>query len=78
MVSSKTQPNNHPIYSLDTEVGSSIFYNNLSFEEEAPTSIMTTDEEAMRQATECSNPKNHMKKETWSMSSDGVVSEEGA
>jgi hypothetical protein len=34
MVSSKTQPNNHPIYSVDTEVGSSIFYNDLSFEEE--------------------------------------------
>jgi hypothetical protein len=31
MVSSKTQPNNHPIYSVDTEVGSSIFYNDLSF-----------------------------------------------
>jgi hypothetical protein len=33
MVSRKTQPNNHPIYSVDTKVGSSIFYNNLSFEE---------------------------------------------
>jgi hypothetical protein len=33
MVSRKTQPNNHPIYSVDTEVGSSIFYNDLSFEE---------------------------------------------
>jgi hypothetical protein len=29
MVSSKTQPHNHPIYVVDTEVGSSIFYNDL-------------------------------------------------
>jgi hypothetical protein len=40
MVSSKTQPNNHPIYSVDTEFGSSIFYNNLSFEEGEPTTVM--------------------------------------
>jgi hypothetical protein len=40
MVSSKNQPNNHPIYSVDTEVGSSIFYNNLSFEEGEPKTIM--------------------------------------
>jgi hypothetical protein len=33
MASSKNQPNNHPIYSIDTEVGSSIFFNNLSFKE---------------------------------------------
>jgi hypothetical protein len=33
MVSSNTQPNNHPIYTIDTEVGSSIFYNDPSFEE---------------------------------------------
>jgi hypothetical protein len=62
MVSSKTQPNNHPIYSIDTEVGSSIFYNDLSFEEEEPTTIMTTDEETTRQAAECVDPKNHMGK----------------
>ena len=29
MVSSKRKPNNHPIYSFDTEFGSSIFYNDL-------------------------------------------------
>jgi hypothetical protein len=41
MVSSKTHPNNHPIYSIDTKVGSSIFYNDLSFEEEETTTVMT-------------------------------------
>jgi hypothetical protein len=32
MVSRKNQPKNHPIYSVDTEFGSSVFYNDLSFE----------------------------------------------
>ena len=34
MVSSKDKPKNHPIYFIDTKLGSSIFYNNLHFEEE--------------------------------------------
>jgi hypothetical protein len=46
MVSSKTQPNNHPIYSVDTEIGSSIFYNDLSFEGEEPTTVMTVEDKA--------------------------------
>jgi hypothetical protein len=33
MVSNKAQPNNHPIYSMDTKMGSSIFFNDLCFEE---------------------------------------------
>ena len=36
MVSGKTQPNNHPIYSVETELGSSIFFNDFSFEEKGP------------------------------------------
>jgi hypothetical protein len=32
MVSSKRKMNNHPIYYIDTEVGSSIFYNDMYFE----------------------------------------------
>jgi hypothetical protein len=34
MFSRKIKQNNHPIYSVDTEVGSSIFYNDLCFDEE--------------------------------------------
>jgi hypothetical protein len=41
MVRSTMQQNNHPIYTIDTEVGSSIFYNDLNFEEEEPTDIIT-------------------------------------
>jgi hypothetical protein len=34
MVSSPDRPNNHPIYVVDTDIGASIFYNDLCFEEE--------------------------------------------
>jgi hypothetical protein len=44
MVSRKTRLNNHPIYSVETKVSSSIFYNDLSFEEEEPTTVMTVDD----------------------------------
>jgi hypothetical protein len=47
MVSRKTQPNNHPIYSVKTDIGSSIFYNDLSFKEEELTEIMKADEDTM-------------------------------
>jgi hypothetical protein len=51
LVSNKMQPNNHPIYSIDTDFGSSIFYNDLSFEEEELTTIMTVEEETTREET---------------------------
>jgi hypothetical protein len=41
MVSNKAQPNNHPIYSVETKIGSSILFNNLSFEEEVPNTDMS-------------------------------------
>jgi len=34
MVSSKMQANNHPIYAIDTELGSQIFFNDYCFEGE--------------------------------------------
>jgi hypothetical protein len=78
MVSSKTQPNNHPIYSVDTEVDSSIFYNDLSFEEEESTTVMTVDDKAARRAAECIDLRNHEEDEMWNMSFDGAVNKEGA
>jgi hypothetical protein len=53
-----TQPNNYVIYSINTEVGSSIFYNDLSFEEEESMTVMTIDNEAMRQGEECIDLRN--------------------
>jgi hypothetical protein len=34
MVNNKSQPSNHPIYSVETELGYSIFFNDLCSEEE--------------------------------------------
>jgi hypothetical protein len=77
MVSRKMQPHNHPIYTVDTEVGSSIFYNDLSFEEEEPTTITTTDEKTVRETIECVDPKDRAKDGVWNMIFDGAVNREG-
>jgi hypothetical protein len=36
MVNNKSQPSNYPIYSVEIELGSSIFFNDLCCEEEEP------------------------------------------
>jgi hypothetical protein len=77
MVSSKTQPNNHPIYSVDTEIDSSIFYNDLSFEREEPTTVMTVEDKAVCRAEECADQRNCAENKMWNMSFDGAVSKEG-
>ena len=41
MVSNKSHPNNHPIYFVETDIGSSIFFNDLSFEEKVSETDMT-------------------------------------
>ena len=41
MVSNKSQPNKHPIYSVEIEIESSIFFSDLSFEEKMPDIDMT-------------------------------------
>jgi hypothetical protein len=48
MVSSKNHPNNHPIYSVDIEIDSSIFYNDLSFEGEESTIVMNVEDKVAR------------------------------
>jgi hypothetical protein len=77
MVSRKTQPNNHPIYSVDTEVGSSIFYNNLSFEEWEPTTVMAIKDKTEHQTEEITDQQNSAEDEMWNMSFDGSASREG-
>jgi hypothetical protein len=78
MVRNKTQPHNHPIYVIDTEVGSSIFYNDLIFEEEELTSIITSIEKIMWETTKFTDPKDRVENRVWNMSFDGVFSREGA
>jgi hypothetical protein len=73
MVRIKTQPNNHPIYSINIEFGSSIFYNDLSFGEEESTTIMTVDEETVREEAKCTDPKDRAGNRIWNMSFNGIV-----
>jgi ribonuclease HI len=77
MVSSKTQSNNHPIYYVDTEVGSSIFYNDTSFEYWEPTTIMTFKDKVAHRAEECADQRNRVENEMWNIVFDGAVSREG-
>jgi hypothetical protein len=77
MMSSKTQSNNHPIYSVDTKIGSSIFYNDLSFEEREETIVMTVEDKVARHAEECVDQRNCTENEMWNMSFDGSISKEG-
>jgi ribonuclease HI len=74
MVSNKTHPNNHPIYAIDTEVGSSIFYNDLSFEEEEPTTITTDEKTTWETIEKTESAENGV----WNMSFDGAVNREGS
>jgi hypothetical protein len=88
MVSSKAQPNNHPIYSMETEIGSSILFNDLSSEEKVSDTDMTTKdildqqtEEILEQQDSAENEINlKYKREefylsTWLMIGSGIFSD---
>ena len=77
-VSRKTQPNNHPIYFVDTEVGSSIFYNDLIFEEENPTIVIVIKAKTDHQVEEIANQQDNVEDEMLNMRFYGVSSREGA
>jgi hypothetical protein len=59
MVRNKSQPNNHPIYSLEIELGSSIFFNDLCFEEKGTEIDMVAkdqfDQQSSRQLNDVEN-----------------------
>jgi hypothetical protein len=78
MVSSKTKPNTHPIYSVDTEVGSSIFYNDLFFEEEDPKTVkLLVKDEEDHQIGKIPYQQKNEDEEMWNMNFDGATSKEG-
>jgi hypothetical protein len=78
MVSSKRKRNNNPIYSIDTEVSSLIFYNDLCFEEEDPKTLeLPVKDEADHQAGKISDQQNNEDEEMWNMNFDGFSSKEG-
>jgi hypothetical protein len=78
MVSNKGHPNNHPIYFVEIEIGSSIFFNDSSFEEKVPETEMTTKDKSNRQTKKISEQQDSVENEMWNMNFDGAVSREGA
>jgi hypothetical protein len=78
MVSSKMEPHNHPIYVINTEVGSSIFYNDLSFGEEGSTTTMTVYDETAQEIIERVDPEDCTEDRVWNMSFYSAVNREGA
>jgi hypothetical protein len=77
MVSNKAQPNNHPIYSVDSRLGSSIFFNDLCFEEKGPEIDVVSKDKSPQQTEKVSEQKDSEKNDMWSMIFDGVVNREG-
>lgn len=78
MVSNKAQPNNHPIDSVETEMGSSIFFNDLCFEGKGPEIYMAAKDQSDQQTEKVSEQQDSAENEMWNMSFDGAVSREGA
>ena len=75
MVSSKDKPNNHPIYMVYTDLGSSIFYNDLcsKYEKQDYEKVLGKEneqQEVIEQEVEDDG--------LWSIDFDGVVSKKGA
>ena len=76
MVSSHERTNNHPIYAVDTELGSSIFFNDFYIEEDLP----VVDEQ--KEDKEFSNRKEALKQKqrvdgVWIIYFNGSISNEG-
>ena len=74
MVSSKDKPNNDPIFDVDTDLRSSIFYNNLCSKDEKRDYDKALDkeneqQEVIEQEVEVDS--------LWSMDFDGAVRKEG-
>jgi ribonuclease HI len=78
MVNNKSQPSNHPIYSVETELGSSIFFNDLCCEEEEPEIDMLNKGRSDQQIEEDSKQQDEAEDQIWKMSFDGAACREGA
>jgi hypothetical protein len=78
MVSSPDRPNNHPIYVVDTDIGASIFYNDLCLEEEGKNEPEIPEKKGEQlQEEPISDQEDDDDNGLWNMDFDGVVSREG-
>ena len=76
VVSIQDKPENHPIYAIDIDLGSSIFYNDFNFEEEQPVWDKQKENECFSKKQEAFG-QEHRGKGEWSMYFDGSISKEG-
>jgi hypothetical protein len=73
MVINKDQPNNHPIYYVETKIGSSILFNDSSFEEKVPETDMTIKYKPGQKTEKISKQQNNAENEMWNMSFDMTI-----
>jgi hypothetical protein len=78
VANNKYHPNNRPIYYVEIEIGSSILFIDLSFEEKVPKTDLTIKDKLDQQTKEILDKQNSEENEMWNMSFDGVVNREGA
>jgi ribonuclease HI len=78
MVSNKAHLNKHPFYFVENELGSSIFFNDLCFEEKGPEIDMIVKDKYDQQIEKISEQQDGAENEMWSMGFYGAVSREGA
>jgi ribonuclease HI len=71
MVISKDKPNKHPIYAVDTDIGSTIFYNDLCLEED------DQNDPKYHQAESIFEYNINEYEGIWNMDFDGAVNKEG-
>jgi hypothetical protein len=59
-------------------VGSSIFYNDISFREEGSMTTTIFNDETAQETIECVDPEDRMEDGVWNMNFDDAVNREGA
>lgn len=78
MVSGPDRPNNHPIYVIDTDIGASIFYNDLCLEEEGKNEPEIPEKKSEQlQEKPISDQADDDDNGLWNMDFDRIVSREG-
>lgn len=77
MVSNKSQPTNHPIYSVSTEMGPSIFFNDICSGAEETEIVLENKGILGQQSEEISEQQGDPEDQIWKMNFDGAACREG-
>ena len=76
VVSSQERPDNRPIYAVDTDLGSSIFYNYFHIKEDLPVINEQKEDKYFAKRKEALEQKQSAKG-VWTMYFDGSITKEG-